>query len=125
MLGFVTDLLICLMLMIPRVESELVSGVNDNGEIEEEEEEGEDLRTMKEHIEIELQNRKDKLWKTALVFDDKLRKWRERNKEKKESENDRSNLSRFKDPKLQCGRRSCDVAPRFSVDAHRMLVEDL
>ncbi|MFS7915164.1 putative protein OCTOPUS [Helianthus anomalus] len=39
---------------------------------EDEEEEGEDLRMMKEHIEIELQNRKDKLWKTTLVFDDKL-----------------------------------------------------
>ncbi|KAJ0780423.1 putative protein OCTOPUS [Helianthus annuus] len=102
------------------------SGVNDNGEIEEEEEEGDgdDLRTMKEHIEMELQNRKKKLWKTASVFGDKLRKWRKRDKEKKESEKDRSSLSRFKDPELQCGRGSCDVAPRFSVDALRMSVED-
>ncbi|XP_076947718.1 protein OCTOPUS-like [Bidens hawaiensis] len=104
----------------------------DNNEIEEQEEE-EDLRTMKEHIEmeLELQNRKKNIWEAASVFSRKLRKWRIKHKGKKQTDNinnnnnknDRSNLSRFKDSQIQSevggyalGRRSCDAAPRVSIE---------
>ncbi|KAK9059573.1 hypothetical protein SSX86_020277 [Deinandra increscens subsp. villosa] len=89
----------------------------------------EDLRTMKEHIEMELQNRKKNFWGTASGFSQKLRKWRQKHKEKKQSD-DNSRLN-FKKYQIQSdavdhglGRRSCDTAPRFSIDAHRMSVED-
>ncbi|XP_076890886.1 protein OCTOPUS-like, partial [Bidens hawaiensis] len=107
----------------------------DNYEIEEEQQE-EDLRTMKEHIEmeLELQNRKKNIWEAASVFSLKLRKWRIKHKEKKQTDNnininnnnnnnDRLGFSRFKDSRIELevggyalGRRSCDAAPRVSVE---------
>lgn len=97
-----------------------------------------DLRTMKEHIEMELQNKKRNFWDAASGFSQKLRKWRQKHKEKKQIEvcnagadNNRSNLEQSKDPQIQSelpsyvlGRRSCDTEPRFSIDVHRMSVED-
>ncbi|KAJ0734678.1 putative protein OCTOPUS [Helianthus annuus] len=99
-----------------------------------EEEEG-DLKTMKEIIETELDNKKRNFWDAASVFSQKLRKWRQKHKEKKQSrcisggiDNDRSNLgqfSRFREVEdNRYGRRSCDTEPRFSIDAHRLSVED-
>ncbi|XP_076956190.1 protein OCTOPUS-like [Bidens hawaiensis] len=101
----------------------------DNNEIEEQEV---DLRTMKEHIEmeLELQNRKKNIWEAASVFSRKLRKWRMKHKEKKQTDNnvqnnnnDRLGFSRFKDSRIESevggyalGRRSCDAAPRVSVE---------
>ncbi|KAK9057575.1 hypothetical protein SSX86_022411 [Deinandra increscens subsp. villosa] len=97
-----------------------------------------DLKTMKEIIDIELQNQRN-LRNAASVFSEKLRKWREKQKEKKQSrcvnggiENESSNLgqsSQFRDTQFEVtdygfGRRSCDTEPRFSIDAHRLSVED-
>ncbi|KAD0358285.1 hypothetical protein E3N88_44396 [Mikania micrantha] len=118
-----------------RVSNDLIRNeVEDNGGIGEEE----DLRTMKEHIEMELQNRKKNFWEAASVFSRKLQKWRQKHKGKKQNEvcngrsdNNRSSFSGFKDSQFQSdvadhglGRRSCDAAPRFLVDAHRVSVDD-
>lgn len=96
----------------------------------------EDLMTMKEHIEMELQNKKKKFWDSASVFGHKLRKWRQKHKEKKQIEvgtnSKKLKLVQCKDSQIQTevpdygglGRKSCDTAPRFSIDIHRMSVED-
>ncbi|KAJ0611265.1 putative protein OCTOPUS [Helianthus annuus] len=95
-----------------------------------------DLKTMKEIIEMELKNNKRNL---RSVFGQKLRKWRKKQKEKKQSrcinggiESTRSKLgqlSKIRDTQSEVGdygfgRRSCDTEPRFSIDAHRLSVED-
>ncbi|PWA53786.1 hypothetical protein CTI12_AA439150 [Artemisia annua] len=73
-----------------------------------------DLMTMKEHIEIELRDKKKNIW-------DKLRKWGRNGKKKDINDN---NKSRFKDESNKMdyglGRRSCDTAPRFSLDVNRL-----
>ncbi|KAK1434849.1 hypothetical protein QVD17_00603 [Tagetes erecta] len=101
--------------------------VDDNDESGQEE----DLKTMKEHIEMELHHRKKNIWESASVLSQKLRKWRQKHKEKKQSDNNKSNFNRFKDCQIESdaidhglGRRSCDTTPRFSIDAHRMSIED-
>lgn len=107
--------------------------IGDNGEIGGEE----DLKTMKEHIEMELQNKKKNFWDTASVFSQKLRKWRQKHKEKKREVSNggtdtiKSTFEQLKDTQIQSelpdyglGRRSCDTEPRFSIDPHRMSVED-
>ncbi|XP_071701007.1 protein OCTOPUS-like [Rutidosis leptorrhynchoides] len=76
---------------------------------------GEDLRTMKEHIEMELQNKKRNFWNAASVFGQKLRKWRQKNKR-----NDKSKLVKSEVVDYGLGRKSCDTAPRFSIDANRI-----
>ncbi|XP_076957715.1 protein OCTOPUS-like [Bidens hawaiensis] len=95
-----------------------------------------DLRTMKEILEMELDNNKKmNFWNTASVFSRKLRKWRQKQKEKKqnrcisgETDVDPSKLGRFSQTRevedYKLGRRSCDTEPRFSIDGHRLLVED-
>ncbi|KAI3830023.1 hypothetical protein L1987_04155 [Smallanthus sonchifolius] len=99
-----------------------------------------DLKTMKEIIEMELQNKSRNLMDAASVFTQKLRKWRQKQKEKKQSrcisggiDIDRSKLgqtSQFRDSQSEVadyglGRRSCDTEPRFSIDAvHRLSVEE-
>ncbi|KAL4587732.1 hypothetical protein LXL04_000606 [Taraxacum kok-saghyz] len=99
------------------------------------EEEG-DLKTMKEFIDIELQTKRRNFWEAASVFSQKLRKWRQKQKQKKQNRGynggtdiDRSKLGRFRDTQSEVadyglGRRSCDTEPRFSIDAHRLSVED-
>ncbi|KAK1428683.1 hypothetical protein QVD17_17522 [Tagetes erecta] len=98
-----------------------------------------DLKTMKEIIDMEMENKRRSLLNTASVFTQKLRKWRRKQKEKKQRkcvdggmENVRSKLgelSRFRETQSEVaeyglGRRSCDTEPRFSIDAHRLSVED-
>ncbi|KAL4571118.1 hypothetical protein LXL04_017869 [Taraxacum kok-saghyz] len=119
-------------------DSSVQNEIGDNGDIGEDE----DLRTMKELIEMELQNKKRNFWDaTASVFSQKLRKWRQKHKEKKPgdvsnggTDNNRSKMElmeQSKDPQIQSelpayvlGRRSCDTEPRYSIDPHRMSVED-
>ncbi|KAL7601782.1 hypothetical protein Lser_V15G26643 [Lactuca serriola] len=105
--------------------------VDDDGDIEEG-----DLKTMKEFIDIELQNKRRNFWEAASVFSQKLRKWRQKQKQKKQNRDcnggtdiDRSKLGQFRDTQSEVadyglGRRSCDTEPRFSIDAHRLSVED-
>ncbi|KAK9069116.1 hypothetical protein SSX86_013232 [Deinandra increscens subsp. villosa] len=119
-----------------RVSDEVITRneVDDDGEIEEG-----DLKTMKEIINMELENKRRNFWDAASVFSQKLRKWRQKQKEKKQNrcvnggtENNRSKLgqtSQFGDTQSEVedyrlGRRSCDTEPRFSIDAHRLSVED-
>ncbi|KAI3682477.1 hypothetical protein L1987_82483 [Smallanthus sonchifolius] len=97
-----------------------------------------DLKTMKEIIEMELHNKRRNLMDAASVFTQKWRKWRQKQKEKKQSrcingEIGRSKLgqtSQFRDSQSEVadyglGRRSCDTEPRFSIDAaHRLSVEE-
>lgn len=111
----------------------LVRNEVDDDEISEEEG---DLKTMKEYIDMELQNKRRNFWEAASVFSQKLRRWRQKQKEKKQTrgcnggtDTARSNLGQFRDTQSEVadygfGRRSCDTEPRFSVDAHRMSVED-
>lgn len=111
----------------------LVRNEVDDDEISEEEG---DLKTMKEYIDLELQNKRRNFWEAASVFSQKLRRWRQKQKEKKQTrgcnggtDTARSNLGQFRDTQSEVadygfGRRSCDTEPRFSVDAHRMSVED-
>ncbi|XP_071717979.1 protein OCTOPUS-like [Rutidosis leptorrhynchoides] len=90
-------------------------------------------RTMKEmiEIEIELQNKRKNFWESASVFSQKLRKWRQKQKEKKECRPKIGQLGQFRDSQCQSevtdyglGRRSCDTEPRFSIDANRLSVDD-
>ncbi|GKB07861.1 UPF0503 protein, chloroplastic-like protein [Tanacetum coccineum] len=73
-----------------------------------------DLMTMKEHIEIELRNKKANIW-------DKLRKWG-RNGKKKDINNNNKSCVKDESNKMDygLGRRSCDTAPRFSLDVNRL-----
>ncbi|KAD3336459.1 hypothetical protein R6Q59_028335 [Mikania micrantha] len=99
---------------------------DDDGEIEEG-----DLKTMKEIIDTELDNKRRNFWDAASVFSQKWRKWRDKQKEKKQSrcingrtDNNRSKLGQSEAEYERFGRRSCDTEPRFSMDAHRLSVED-
>lgn len=87
---------------------------------ENEEEEG---KTMKEHIEIEfkLQSKRSTafLGGAASVFGQKLQKWRMKQQQyhKKESKSNKVSGSHGVEPKgLMIGRRSCDTEPRFLID---------
>ncbi|KAI3788045.1 hypothetical protein L2E82_00665 [Cichorium intybus] len=105
--------------------------IDDDGDIEEG-----DLKTMKEFIDIELQNKRRNFWDAASVFSQKLRKWRQKQKDKKQNRDciggadiERSKIGQFRDTQSEVadyglGRRSCDTEPRFSMDAHRLSVED-
>lgn len=93
-----------------------------------------DMKTMKEFINIELTSKRRNFWESASVFSQKLRKWRQKQKEKKQCKRfnagidfERSRLGRDSQSEVAdygLGRRSCDTEPRFSIDAHRLSVED-
>ncbi|KAL0418985.1 UNVERIFIED_CONTAM: protein OCTOPUS-like [Sesamum radiatum] len=109
-----------------------------------------DLKTMKEYIDLEFQNKIKKskdlkeiagsFWGAASVFSKKLRKWRQKNDKTKKVNNsskgkrvagDNGNLKLFQDEKElgenhseTVGRRSCDTEPRFSVDACRISFDE-
>nr|XP_043610850.1 protein OCTOPUS-like [Erigeron canadensis] len=109
--------------------STIIENVGNENEAEDrvvENEENADLKTMKEIIEIELQNKRKNIWETAS---EKMKKWRQKQKEKKQKNrlmlrklgnNTESEISEY-----GYGRRSCDTEPRFSVDIpHRLSVDE-
>lgn len=95
-----------------------------------EDEEIQDGKTMKEHIELEfeLKNRRSgSLWGgAASVFSQKLQKWRIKQQSKKrEKKMEQPSGPRGVEPKgLMIGRRSCDTEPRFSLDVGKMSMDD-
>ncbi|CDP09148.1 unnamed protein product [Coffea canephora] len=124
-----------------------------NGDEEEEKEddlEDGEVKTMKEHIDLELQSKGQRskdfkelagnIREAASVFSKKLQKWRQKQKKKVLYGNDGGTVGGIncevhgpKGKKLEetqsvaadyaMGRRSCDTEPRFSVDAGRLSVE--
>lgn len=108
---------------------------------------GEELMTMKEHIDLEWQSKKQSVrdlkgvagtvWIAASAFSKQLRKWRQKQKMKKLSGDGRSLTKRAEKgigrqlretqseiAEYGFGRRSCDTEPRFSVDAGRLSLDD-
>ncbi|KAL5721162.1 hypothetical protein ACHQM5_013755 [Ranunculus cassubicifolius] len=106
----------------------------------------EEIKTMKDHIDIEAQNRKPQgrdlkeiagsFWMAASIFSKKLQKWRRKQKLKKHAgdgdsevvQNERKGR-RVRETQSEVadygfGRRSCDTDPRFSLDAGRMSFDD-
>ncbi|XAR60701.1 hypothetical protein NMG60_11034177 [Bertholletia excelsa] len=113
----------------------------------------EDLKTMKEHIELEWQSKRHagidlkeiagSFWLAASVFSQKLRKWNLKQRVNKLERNRKSrsvggggdmppeniNGRQLRETQSEVGdyghgRRSCDTEPRFSVDAGRMSLDD-
>ncbi|XP_071691189.1 protein OCTOPUS-like [Rutidosis leptorrhynchoides] len=81
--------------------------------------------------EIELRKKRKNFWEAASIFSQKLRKWREKQKEKKKCRSKLGPLGQFRDSQCQSevadyglGRRSCVTEPRFSIDANRLSVDD-
>ncbi|KAI3771299.1 hypothetical protein L6452_02461 [Arctium lappa] len=117
--------------------------VEEVAEIEEEEDAiVDDLKTMKDHIDLDSQSKKpslSNLWSAASVLSKKWQKWRR--KQKKSSDDCNGVLSSSTLPVAKAksrqyretqseiadygfGRRSCDVDPRFSLDAGRISFDD-
>ncbi|PIA59278.1 hypothetical protein AQUCO_00400283v1 [Aquilegia coerulea] len=121
------------------------------GEIEEElVVDGEEIKTMKDHIDMEAQIKKPpsgrdlreiagSFWLAASIFSKKLQKWRTKQKLKKHAggggESSRMPKKKkgmgrqFRETQSEVadygfGRRSCDTDPRFSLDAGRMSFDD-
>ncbi|RWW31770.1 hypothetical protein GW17_00003599 [Ensete ventricosum] len=132
----------------------VVAVVGTSGEINEETQEEEanedeaELKTMKDHIDLDSQQQAKKppskdlkeiasnFWLAASVFSKKLQKWRRRQKLKKQggetampADKPPKTSRRFRDTQSEVavdasGRRSCDTDPRFSLDAGRMSFDD-
>lgn len=121
-----------------------------NGDGEEDNLEEGEAKTMKEHIDLELQSKGQRLKdlkelagnirEAASVFSKKLQKWRQKQKKKVLYSNDGGTIGgincEVNGPKgktleethsvaadYAIGRRSCDTEPRFSVDAGRLSVD--
>ncbi|GKB74215.1 UPF0503 protein, chloroplastic-like protein [Tanacetum coccineum] len=115
-------------------EIKVSDDVIERNEVEDDDDEIGDMKTMKEFINIELTSKRRNFWESASVFSQKLRKWRQKQKEKKQCKRfnagidfERSRLGRDSQSEVAdygLGRRSCDTEPRFSIDAHRLSVED-
>ncbi|XP_048439654.1 protein OCTOPUS-like [Pyrus x bretschneideri] len=106
--------------------------------------EEEDLKPMKDHIDLDSQTKKRDLkeiagsfWSAASVFSKKLQKWRQKQKLKKRRNGCGSATlpvekpigRQFRETQSEIadygfGRRSCDTDPRFSLDAGRMSFDD-
>ncbi|KAG6437107.1 hypothetical protein SASPL_102017 [Salvia splendens] len=98
------------------------------------------LSTMKDHIDLNSQEKKSsggKIWAAASVFSKKWNNWRRKHKVKKQSNGENlatlpveKPISRqFRETQSEIadygfGRRSCDTDPRFSLDAGRMSFDD-
>ncbi|EOY07292.1 Protein OCTOPUS-like - like 2 [Theobroma cacao] len=103
----------------------------------------EELKPMKDHIDLDSQTKKasgrdfkeiaGSFWSAASVFSKKLQKWRQKQKLKKRSNGGGSARLPVEKPigrqyretqseiaDYGFGRRSCDTDPRFSLDAGRM-----
>ncbi|CAN1275724.1 Protein OCTOPUS [Linum perenne] len=125
----------------------------DEEEDEEEEEEGivmepepvlelvqeEELKTMKDHIDLDSQTKKPSgkdlkgsFWSAASVFSKKLQKWRQKQKMKKRRNGggvEKQLGKQYRETQSEIadygfGRRSCDTDPRFSLDAGRISFDD-
>ncbi|KAM5560349.1 protein OCTOPUS [Rosa sericea] len=103
----------------------------------------EDLKPMKDHIDLDGQTKKRDLkeiagsfWSAASVFSKKLQKWRQKQKLKKRRNGGGSATlpvekpigRQFRETQSEIadygfGRRSCDTDPRFSLDAGRMSLD--
>ncbi|CAL9099511.1 unnamed protein product [Musa textilis] len=122
--------------------------VNEETQEEEANEDEAELKTMKDHIDLDSQQQPKKppskdlkeiasnFWLAASVFSKKLQKWRRRQKLKKQggetampADKPPKASRRFRDTQSEVavdasGRRSCDTDPRFSLDAGRMSFDD-
>ncbi|CAI9106912.1 OLC1v1006159C1 [Oldenlandia corymbosa var. corymbosa] len=103
-----------------------------------------DFKTMKEYIDLELQSKGQKtklggnLWEAASVFSKKLQKWRHKDKKKLRNEEGTDDVNgeikgreekKFGETQSEAadfvkGRRSCDIDPRFSMDAGRISFDE-
>ncbi|KAL6146146.1 hypothetical protein ACLB2K_056829 [Fragaria x ananassa] len=130
-----------------------VSEIRADPEIVEEEEQPsetvqfqeEELKPMKDHIDLDAQTKKRDLkeiagsfWSAASVFSKKLQKWRQKQKLKKRRNGGGGSATlpvekpigrQFRETQSEIadygfGRRSCDTDPRFSLDAGRMSFDD-
>ncbi|KAG6433796.1 hypothetical protein SASPL_105413 [Salvia splendens] len=111
-----------------------------SGEIVEEVFSLSNLKPMKDHIDLNSQEKKSsggKIWAAASVFSKKWSNWRRKHKVKKQSNGENlatlpveKPISRqFRETQSEVadygfGRRSCDTDPRFSLDAGRMSFDD-
>ncbi|XP_041024763.1 protein OCTOPUS [Juglans microcarpa x Juglans regia] len=109
----------------------------------EEEQKTEELKTMKDHIDLDSQTKKPSgrdfkeiagsFWSAASVFSKKLQQWRQKQKLKKRRNGGGSATlpvekpigRQFRETQSEIadygfGRRSCDTDPRFSLDAGRI-----
>ncbi|CAI9760612.1 unnamed protein product [Fraxinus pennsylvanica] len=114
----------------------------DEAEIEEEEEEMvnvNNLKAMKDHIDLDIQVKKSSgggFWAAASVFSKKWQKWR---KQKMKKQNNGEHLAKlpvekpisrqYRETQSEIaeygfGRRSCDTDPRFSLDVGRISLDD-
>ncbi|KAH6802914.1 hypothetical protein C2S51_034360 [Perilla frutescens var. frutescens] len=111
-----------------------------SGEIVEEVFSSSNLKPMKDHIDLNSQEKKSSgggIWAAASVFSKKWQKWRRKQKVKKQSNG--GNLAtlpvekpisrQYRETQSEIadygfGRRSCDTDPRFSLDAGRMSFDD-
>ncbi|XWS55560.1 hypothetical protein CRYUN_Cryun09bG0010600 [Craigia yunnanensis] len=107
----------------------------------------EELKPMKDHIDLDSQTKKasgrdfkeiaGSFWSAASVFSKKLQKWRQKQKLKKRRNGGGSARLPVEKPigrqyretqseiaDYGFGRRSCDTDPRFSLDAARMSFDD-
>ncbi|XP_061374018.1 protein OCTOPUS-like [Gastrolobium bilobum] len=102
------------------------------------EDDDEETKTMKEFIDLELRSRKNAVrdfrdiagsfWDAASVFSKRLRKWKRKEKLKRNhgSVEEQGVVTRLRETQsevgeygLSLGRRSCDTDPRLSVDVGR------
>ncbi|KAK4796332.1 hypothetical protein SAY86_028658 [Trapa natans] len=112
----------------------------------------EDLRTMKDHMDLDSNHKKPpsgrdfkdiagSFWSAASVFSKKLQKWRKKQKLKRQREAgggggysstlpvEKPIGRQFRETQSEIadygfGRRSCDTDPRFSLDAGRISFDD-
>ncbi|XXG66393.1 hypothetical protein AAC387_Pa05g3882 [Persea americana] len=128
-----------------RVEETVVVVVDEEGEGEGEKG---DVKTMKDHIDLDAQmnnqtvEKRDlkeiagSFWLAASVLSKKLQKWRRKKKRRSGREFDATTAEKplsssrhFRETQSEVadygyGRRSCDTDPRFSLDACRMSFDD-
>ncbi|MCD9560263.1 hypothetical protein HAX54_018785 [Datura stramonium] len=121
------------------VEPEIVVEEEVNGDI---------LKPMKDHIDLDSQAKKasggkdlkeiaGSFWSAASVFSKKWHNWRKKQKLKKRNNDEHSGAlpigkpisRRYRDTQSEIadygfGRRSCDTDPRFSLDAGRISFDD-
>ncbi|KAK2641697.1 hypothetical protein Ddye_023460 [Dipteronia dyeriana] len=113
-------------------------------EVQQEDDDGE-FKTMKEFIDLELENKKTTtstgFWETASFFSKKLLKWKQKQQQQQRKSNKKENCNSIEDhnkPNSRpirdtlseigvygyLGRRSCDTDPRLSVDNGRYSFEE-
>ncbi|XP_020571168.1 UPF0503 protein At3g09070, chloroplastic-like [Phalaenopsis equestris] len=109
---------------------EIVAASDEEMVEEEKEEPLAEMKPMKDHIDLDSQAKKlppkdlkdiaGSFWLAASVFSKKLGIWRRKQKLKKKPENRVDTIGTLG----TVGRRSCDIEPRFSLDAGRFSFDD-